>query len=384
MTTRARACTTSSVGTRLRRAVELLRARADALAFLVRLAAAVALHRRSAARCFCFAVSRNKHAAVRAEHPAARIVSCRIHKVGDGYAEQPAFVRRAARRLVRAAHAAGMPIAVWGYADRLALGVDFAGDAPVERLERAVWGPPVDSDAPVFAYVLDRGAPYFDGRRATDLERAAETVGDAELAEDDALLDRLLAGRFQKYAGLGGDLAVDLGPEDLVIAGQCVGDAAWIETDALVEDNVALVLAAVADIPARRVFYKPHPFNRTKAADRERLAAVPGLVQLDPATAFAAIVERRPKIAVATSGAGLEAAVRGCEVHTFGTSFYSHRGFTVDRTVCDRRRRRLDARAMLAVTLFHYTRYADRAAGRALAAREAVERILGAPAGGRP
>lgn len=366
----------------MRRAVGVLRARADAIAVLVRLAGAVAARRRGKAHCFGFGISRNKHDILRAEHPGASIVSCRVHKVADAYVKQPAFVGALALRLCRTAAACGLPVAVWGYADRLALGVDLADAGPVERLERAIWGPTADSGAPVFAYVLDRRAPYFDGRRATDLEVAAETLAPADLAAAVAALAPILAGRFQKYAGLAAAPGFDLGPDDLVIAGQSIGDAAWVETDALVDDNVDLVLRAMSEIPARRVFYKAHPFNRTNDADRARLSTVAGLNLLDPAVSFAAIAERRPKVAVVTSGAGLEAALAGCDVHTFGTAFYTHRGFTVDRTACDRRRRRLTAREMLAVTLLAYTRYADRTSQTPLAAAEAVARILDAAAGG--
>ncbi|MEO1711634.1 MAG: hypothetical protein AAFR70_15360, partial [Pseudomonadota bacterium] len=57
---------------------------------------------------------------------------------------------------------------------------------------------------------------------------------------------------------------------------------------------------------------------------------------------------------------GLEAALRGVEVHLTGVSFYSHRGFTVDHVALPptRRKNQLAAIDVYAAFLARYAKYA--------------------------
>jgi capsular polysaccharide export protein len=116
-----------------------------------------------------------------------------------------------------------------------------------------------------------------------------------------------------------------------------------------------------------RVYFKPHPRSRTTEADldfiRERY---PAIRIIDGGVSIVPVIAGKPTVATLTSGVGLEAAVRGCKVHTFGIPFYSHWGFTTDHIPCERRTNRLSAEDVLLHVMMRYTRYADRRTWRSM------------------
>lgn len=255
-------------------------------------------------------------------------------------------------------------VIVWGYRDLRTLGVDVCSFFErCWRVERALIEPPAASGN---AFVVGYRSIYFDGRTSTDWEAQLNALTPGELSrsvEGKYLLSHILGAGLSKYSGTAPD--VRLTERDLLIVGQCTGDQAIEYTDAMARSNVELVDLVVKCLlknghSFEKIYYKPHPKNRTTPAD---IACIqdryPEIDIIDGNAAIVALLIGKPTVATLTSGVGLEAAVRGCKVHTFGISFYSHWGFTFDHMPCSRRTNRLSAEDVLLFALIHQTRYVN-------------------------
>ena len=350
---------------------------ADFAWFIAQLGAAAMLSRLGRRVAVTFCVDAKKRCVVALETDNAIILGGRIHKRRTASEVLPPSYGRLLARLLKSCDARGVHIYVWGYADKQFFGFSFADFAKTSRLETGLFGVGARYNAKEFSYVVDSKAPYFDGRAQTDLESLlSETPTGAwkNSVQATRFIKTVAGSDFQKYAEINRDLNIAIGEQDVVVVGQCEGDAAWIETDSMVSDNVNLVEEAAKLFAGSEIFYKPHPFNRTNQRD---IAVVEkrGLARIvAPEISFAQIAAQRPIVVVNTSGAGLEAALRGCTVHTFGTSYYSHWGFTVDRTACPRRSNRLTAEDVFYVLVFNYCKYGQRAPLKRLAAEQVTQK----------
>ncbi len=123
-------------------------------------------------------------------------------------------------------------------------GFSFSDFAKTSRLETGLFGVGARYNAKEFSYVVDSKAPYFDGRAQTDLESllsATPTGAWKSSIQANHFIKTVAGSDFQKYAEINRDLNIAIGEQDVVVVGQCEGDAAWIETDSMVSDNVNLV-----------------------------------------------------------------------------------------------------------------------------------------------
>jgi capsular polysaccharide export protein len=335
----------------------------DFLAILLQLCIAIALSKYGKKVVFSFCVDAKKTCIIGLEANDAIILGGRIHKKRADDERLPAFCFSLLKPFLRGCESTGVALYVWGYADKQFFGHSFSNYVTTFRLETGLFGVGAKYGGAQFAYVIDSKAPYFDGRSATDLEAllSEAKAGGWELdPKAKLLIERIALSKFQKYAEINGELKLNITEDDVVVVGQCAGDAAWIETDSNVTTNVDLVDQAKNDFRASRIFYKPHPFNKTNNWDIEQIERS-GLANIVPAdVSFSEIAARRPVVVVNTSGAGLEAALRGCTVHTYGTSYYSHWGFTKDRTSCARRTNRLTPQDVFYVLINQYCRYGQR------------------------
>jgi capsular polysaccharide export protein len=285
---------------------------------------------------------------------------------------------RTLKRLAALTSNRPVEVIVWGYRDRRDHGVDVAACFDrCWRVERALIEPPATRGN---AFLADYRSVYFDGRGSTDLERRLNALKPGELPQSPdggRLLAHILDRSLSKYQGAACATARPTA-RDLLIVGQCTGDQAIEETDALARDNPSLVDLAAKHLLVKapgfeRVYFKPHPRNGTTPADlayiRDRY---PRIEIVDGNVDIASVLEGRPAVATLTSGAGLEAAVRGCKVHTFGVSFYSHWGFTTDHMPpCGRRTNRLSAADVLLCVVMKHTRYVDPRSGEPMTAMQA-------------
>jgi capsular polysaccharide export protein len=266
---------------------------------------------------------------------------------------------------------------VWGYRDRKNHGVDVGRyfDRCV-RVERGLVDPP---RARRSAFVVGERSIYFDGREETDLERRLNKLEPGLLPHSPngkRLLDYILASALTKYPSTS-EATTRPTARDLLIVGQCSGDQAILETHALARDNPGLMDLVARHLLAdghgfERVYYKPHPRNGTNSADLTYFnARYPHIAVIEDGVSIVPLLAAKPTVATLTSGVGIEAAVRGCTVHTFGVPFYSHWGFTIDHLPCPRRTNRLSPEDVFLSVVMEHTRYADPSAGRPIGASEA-------------
>jgi capsular polysaccharide export protein len=298
----------------------------------------------------------------RAVCPEATFIRVNFPRNRRGW-DRASFIRLLKR--LRGLAASPVEAIVWGNRDRTHHGVDV-GDFfdRCLRVERGLIGAPA---APKAAFIVGERSVYFDGRISTDIERRLNALKSGLLAgspDGKRLLIHILASALTKYPSKSKTTTRPTA-RDLLIIGQCTGDQAIIQTEAMARDNPGLVDLAAKHLLSNdgafaRVFYKPHPKNKTTAADlayiRERY---PDIAVIEDGVSIVPCLEQRPTIATLTSGVGIEAAVRGCPVHTFGVPFYSHWGFTVDHMPCQRRTNRLSAEDVFLFMVMEHTRYAN-------------------------
>ncbi|WP_378949638.1 hypothetical protein [Mesorhizobium sp. ANAO-SY3R2] len=251
-----------------------------------------------------------------------------------------------------------------GRRDRALLGLDLntLGN-PVTRFEVCLL-PNLfkNSPRPFIGYMKDHIGPYFDGSGNTELESALNDLSPGWWHEDPIAVDFLedyKKSRIQKYLPIDyGKVTTSLRETDIVVLGQCTGDQALVYTDGVAKTNFDLVSRVIEDYSCkkRRIFYRAHPRNPKNTEEIAQLAArhPRDLTILEPTVPFLDLIERRPTVATMTSGAALEAAIRGCPVVTYATSFFSNWGFTEDALHCTRRTTTLSVED---VFLYVYTKY---------------------------
>ena len=216
------------------------------------------------------------------------------------------------------------------------------------------------------AFLINREGIYFDGRSPSDSEAGLEALAPGYASRSPAaqeLLDYVRRTHITKYVP--DDIEAErIEPGSLLILGQVNGDQATASTVTIRKSNLDFISWIYANRPVPNVvrhYYKPHPRNRL---DNEREIAKakakhPDLRVIAPGVNVHELFKQRPRVATMTSGAGLEAALHGCEIHTFGISFYSNFGFTIDHFDCSRRTNRLSAEDVAAFMWIEQTVYVD-------------------------
>jgi capsular polysaccharide export protein len=277
------------------------------------------------------------------------------------------------RTLTRIAGSRKTTAIVWSYRDRTDHNEDVGRYfADCWRAERALIRTPSLGNT---AYVVGNRSIYFDGRASTECEQRLNALEPGSLPNSEAgrrILAHVLASGLSKYQASTTN-PVPLSNRDLLILGQCTGDQAITQTEALAQTNAGLVQLATERLQGfDAVYFKPHPKNRTNATDLARISEhFPQVRIIDANTNVVPLLAARPVVATLSSGAGLEAAIRGCKVNTFGVPFYSHWGFTIDHLPCPRRTNRLSAEDVFLFMLMEHTKYVDPDEGRRISAVEA-------------
>ncbi|MFB2552812.1 capsular polysaccharide export protein, LipB/KpsS family [Ensifer soli] len=222
---------------------------------------------------------------------------------------------------------------------------------------------------PPLSLTLDGRTPYFDGRRASDLEVLLSTH---DFDADPALLSRardgiarIVGGGISKYAGAAPvDAAAVYGAKTrrrILVIGQVEDDASIRYGCIPPMTNNDLVRLAAAENPEAEILYKPHPdvLNRVRPAlsDPDEVRGIARVLDmpLPLAAAFATI----DHVYTITSLSGFEALMRGLPVTVAGRPFYAGWGLTDDRQPSERRGRRLTIEALFAGAYLLYPRYFD-------------------------
>ena len=256
-------------------------------------------------------------------------------------------------------------LVVWGRKDRAAIGIDLdACCQHVARCEVALLPNPFPNARRKFSgYVVDYGGPYYDGSAETSLEVALNVLRPGwweRDAEAISFLEEFRASAVTKYMSAAAKDAELPSEDDLLVLGQCTGDHSVIYTAGSVKGNLDLIETALSDTRAgQKVIYRAHPKNPANEVElaviRERFKDRISL--MDPAISFVQALSNKPHVVTMTSGAGLEAAVRGCRVTCHSVAFFSNWGFTWDMTPCPRRMNRLSAEDVFLYFYMRHSRY---------------------------
>ena len=257
-------------------------------------------------------------------------------------------------------------IVVWGYRDRINLGFhveELISD--VIRIEAGlVPGKPDGRN--MTAFLRSRKGIYFDGRSASELEEQLNGLTSADTtAPRENLIESLVKTGVTKFKAERSEFKFADNP--VLIVGQVRGDQALTYTDTACETNTdlaRLVLGGGTFNSSHSFYYKAHPKNKQNEAEiRSLRESYPQLTILPTSLSIIDLLDQKPTVATITSGVGLEAALRGCQVHCYGVSFYSNWGFTVDHVPCARRTARLRAVDVAAAIMIDQTTYVDPATG---------------------
>lgn len=259
------------------------------------------------------------------------------------------------------------PDGLLAFARENAIPLYFVEDGFVRSAE------PSASRTPPLSLTLDSGAPYFDARYPTDLERLL-------LSYDFELDKQLLAGardgiRFLLETGVSkynsdtlSDVASLYGEKKgkrILVIGQVEDDASILYGCDRPFTNNDLVRLACQENPGAQIIYKPHPdilngirLAQSKPADVAHLCTI-----IDAPLPMAKAFESIDHVYTITSLAGFEAILRGLKVTVCGSPFYAGWGLTDDRQRNARRGRPLSAEALFAGAYLLYPRYFDAATG---------------------
>lgn len=320
-----------------------------------------------------FDINRKERAVLNTIIPGARHVLIRHARQKRGWTQTDAdkFLKKISKLL----NHPNVTTVIWGKRDIRELNHDFLKTARKGyRLEVGLYAGRADPKGHHSSVIPCREGVYFDGSGTSTVEQTLNALQPGRGDQEDAriLIDHILKTGLTKY-----DLQTTsqkLPADALLIVGQCTGDQAIEFTPTVTKTNPGLVGAVLENIArdGQPVFFKPHPYNPVIEQDADTIRQrFPKVIQLDPTSNITSLLAQRPVIATTTSGVGLEAAIRGCAVHTFGTAFYSNWGFTVDHLACPRRTNHLSAKDVFASVVIDQTRYLDPTSGEGISALDA-------------
>jgi capsular polysaccharide export protein len=214
---------------------------------------------------------------------------------------------------------------------------------------------------------FDSKGMHFDRNTVTDLDTILNADG-ALHAEAMAVAGQMMEamrGGVTKYMGvthttnLRDALMLDPDRRTILVLGQVEDDLSIAYgMDGFMSGNDLVARVAMAN-PEAQILYRPHPESLTVAKkhysnpkDVAHIAHVVG-PEWSLKETFAAADEAH----AITSLAGLEAAVAGLEVHTYGTPFYAGWGFTTDHDLARTPGKRTRTRSLEEVVAAAYVLY---------------------------
>ena len=235
---------------------------------------------------------------------------------------------------------------------------------------------------------FDTHGMHFDRMVVSDLDRILNQEGafDPKVLEGATrVMERTRQG-MTKYMGTGQPkdlakhLALDPQRRTILVLGQVEDDLSIAYgMDGFMNGN-ELVMHVALNNPDAQILYRPHPESIQVAKkhysnpkDVAHIAHVVG-PEWSLHDTFAAADEAH----AITSLAGLEAAVCGLEVHTYGVPFYAGWGFTTDHgfhTVPGKRARTRTLEEVVAAAYLIYPRYYHPSTSKAISPHEAFHLI---------
>jgi len=237
---------------------------------------------------------------------------------------------------------------------------------PVLRLEdgflRSVG---LGADEPPLSVVWDDLGIYYDARSPSRLEQLVrQGIHPAQAERAEALRAQWCAARVSKY-NQAREAADPAWAGAVLVVDQTWGDAAIRCGQAGPDDFAAMLRAALAEHPQRRILLKVHP---DVVAGRKRGhfdAVLPALPPADRARVQLlahdlhppALLQQVAAVYTVTSQMGFEALLWGLPVRCFGMPFYAGWGLTADAQPAPARRGAATLDALVHAALVAYPRY---------------------------
>jgi capsular polysaccharide export protein len=217
---------------------------------------------------------------------------------------------------------------------------------------------------PAHSFVIDRQGIYFNAMEPNDLGKLIER-GDLSAAETEraaAAIAFIRQNRLSKYnnsplRGLA-ESGLPAGKPFVLLVDQVPGDASLAGAGATERSFSAMLEHAHGHYPDAVIAVRTHPAAGSRsllvnAAARLGIdITIPGRMNPWP------LLEEAAAVYTVSSQLGFEALMAGRTVHSFGTTYYSHRGLTVDHCAGP------DRRPATVEQVFHaayidYSRYLD-------------------------
>lgn len=217
---------------------------------------------------------------------------------------------------------------------------------------------------PAHSYVVDRSGIYFDATRPSDLTGLIDlgaTEAQAERAR--SIMARIRESRLSKYNNSPirplSESGLVPGRPFVLVVDQVAGDASI--AGALADETRfgAMLEHARAHYPGAIIAARTHPAagDRSPVLNAARRlgieVAVP--VRMNPWP----LIEEADAVYTVSSQLGFEALMAGTTVHSFGVTYYSHRGLTVDHSVAPLPRAPARLEQVFHAAYLGYSRYLD-------------------------
>jgi len=326
---------------------------------------------------FAFHFRRWKQAIVEAYFPQAHVTFLPLYLSDRDFARDWADTIRASARPAFLVWGQNAPDAAVRFARENSIPLYFVEDGFIRSLVANA------SHSAPFSLTLDSRAPYFDSRRASDLECL---LGSHDFAGDPALMERarsgigaLLASGLSKYNAAVSAAATTHEPmtkarRRILVLGQVEDDASIRLGCDRPTTNNDVVRTAAAENPGCEILYRPHPDVLNGV--RRRLsnpAEVAHLCQIvaDPIP-LPDLLAMADHVYTITSLGGFEALLRNIPVTVLGCPFYAGWGLTDDRQANARRGRKLSVEELFAGAYILYPRYFNPATGAEISFEECL------------
>lgn len=234
---------------------------------------------------------------------------------------------------------------------------------------------------PAHSFVIDRSGIYFDATRPCDLTGFIDRdATEAQIRRAREAIDFIRQNRLSKYNNSPirpmSEAGLPSGRPYVLVVDQVAGDASIAGALADEASFGAMLEHARDRYPHAVIVARTHPAAGERspvlnAAKRQRIeVAVPGRMNPWP------LIENAEAVYTVSSQLGFEALMAGRKVHSFGVTYYSHRGLTEDHCRAPAARKPAALEQIFHAAFIDYSRYLDLHERRPVEIERALDQML--------
>ncbi len=221
------------------------------------------------------------------------------------------------------------------------------------------------NNSPSFSIVEDNIGIYYDATTPSKLENILNSYdfdSDSELIKTARIaIDLIVKNSISKYNSSKNidDNYFDNNEDRVLIIAQTAGDSSlkYGMIDNYSTDD--MIDMAIDENPNSQVYIKIHPdvLSGKKKSDIDVEYAKKRCIIIEEDINPISLLKHFKKVYTKTSQMGFEALLVGCESVCFGMPFYAGWGITTDKSICNRRDRKLTVEEVFAGAYILYTKY---------------------------